>query len=340
MDFTQGASDVFAASTGGTAVTYDPSLGAVFSIATDGDAPTFTSKSFLFFGTVDVTMRAAPGAGIVSTIVLQSSDLDEIDWEFLGGNNAMGQSNYFSKGDTGTYGKLEQDIAISDNSGAFHTYTVDWTPEKIEWKVDGVSMRTLNAADNPSRFPQTPMQVKIGTWCGGCSAAEGTRAWAGGPPNWANAPFNAYYKSINIQDRSNGVAGAVSYSYGDQSGSMGSIIVNTDAGGVTGNSGDAPSSGSSVSTDRVASSTQSAATTLSTATTNGSSTTSTSSSVSQSTGAANSTTTGGSGSSGNTTPSSTGNGATSETSPVAAGADKTAVSLIMLVAGLLAVASL
>lgn len=315
-------------------MTYDPSLGAVFSIAAEGDAPTFTSNKYLFFGTVDVTMRTAPGAGIVSTIVLQSSDLDEIDWEFLGGNNAIGQSNYFSKGDTGTYGQLEQDIATSDNSGTFHTYTVDWTPEKIEWKVDGVSMRTLNAADNPSRFPQTPMQVKIGTWCGGCSDAEGTRTWAGGPPNWANAPFLAYYKSVKIVDNSNGVAGAVSYSYGDQSGSMDSIIVSTDAGSLTGNSGDAPSSGSNVS------STQGAATTLSTATSNGSSPATTVSGGSQPTGAANSTTTGGSGSSGNITPSKTGSGATSQTSPLSAGAGKTAVSLALMGAGLLAVASL
>jgi beta-glucanase (GH16 family) len=36
------------------------------------------------FGKVEVAMKAAPGAGIVSSVVLQSDTLDEIDWEWLG----------------------------------------------------------------------------------------------------------------------------------------------------------------------------------------------------------------------------------------------------------------
>lgn len=323
-------------------MTYDPTNGAVFSIAKEGDGPTFTSTKYLFFGRVDITMRVSPGAGIVSTFVLQSDVLDEVDWEWLGGNSAVGQANYFSKGDTSTYGKLEQDITISDTEGTFHTYSVNWTPESIEWLVDGTVTRTLTYASNPDQFPQTPMQVKFGTWCGGCSDQEGTREWAGGPPNWADAPFKAYYKSVVIQDNSNGVANAVSYQYGDQTGSYKSIIVNTGSSTTTGNSGESSgndsttassstgsttktaTSSSSTATDRTASSTQSAATTLSTAV---STSADNGSAVATAAGAANGTAT-------------TGSGSASATSPVQAGAPKSAVNFALVGAALFAFMSL
>ena len=54
--------------------------GAEFTIAKKGDAPTIQTEGYLFFGRVDVKMKIAPGTGIVSSIVLQSDDLDEIDW--------------------------------------------------------------------------------------------------------------------------------------------------------------------------------------------------------------------------------------------------------------------
>ena len=49
------------------------------------------------------TIEAAQGAGIVSAFILQSDDLDEIDWEWLGGDGTQVQTNYFSKGNTDSY---------------------------------------------------------------------------------------------------------------------------------------------------------------------------------------------------------------------------------------------
>lgn len=243
--------------------------GAEFTIDTKGQAPTFTSTKYLFFGTVEVKMRVSKGAGIISTIVLESDVLDEIDWEWLGGTNGEVQTNYFSKGNTDTYGKLEQTVAIpgGDDIDTFHTYTLDWSPTELQWKVDGTTYRTLTYAGNEDTYPQTPMMVKIGTWCGGCSTAPGTVTWAGGAPDWSQAPFTAYYQSINIQDNANGVANAETYEYTDQTGSMASIKVNTGS-GSSDNSGSASDS-SSVTTDRLVSGTQSTASTLATATASG-----------------------------------------------------------------------
>jgi len=79
IDFTKGANDFFTVANG-TNLEYDPEMGATFAISHAGDAPTMTSIKYMFFGRLDVTVQAAPGAGIVTSSVLQSDDLDEIDW--------------------------------------------------------------------------------------------------------------------------------------------------------------------------------------------------------------------------------------------------------------------
>lgn len=61
------------------------SNGAEFSIANAKQAPTIETDFAIFFGRIDVKMKASKGQGIVSSIVLESADLDEIDWEFIGG---------------------------------------------------------------------------------------------------------------------------------------------------------------------------------------------------------------------------------------------------------------
>lgn len=54
--------------------------GAEFIMTSDGLAATITSTKYIFFGKVDMYMRAANGTGVVSSFVMESDDLDEIDW--------------------------------------------------------------------------------------------------------------------------------------------------------------------------------------------------------------------------------------------------------------------
>ena len=171
IDFTQGASDSFTANGNPT---YD-SNGASFTVAKSGDSPQLTSKWYIMFGHVEFSIKAAPGVGVVSSAVLQSDDLDEIDWEWLGGDDTQVQSNYFGKGQTTTYnrGAFHADPG---NHDAFHTYTIDWTAQQIVWQIDGTTVRVLTPATAESnQYPQTPMQIKVGAWSGGDSAnAPGT----------------------------------------------------------------------------------------------------------------------------------------------------------------------
>lgn len=71
--------------------------GANFVITKRGDSPTIQSLFYIMFGRVSVIMQAASGTGIVSSIVLESDDLDEVDWEMIGGNTTFVETNFFGK---------------------------------------------------------------------------------------------------------------------------------------------------------------------------------------------------------------------------------------------------
>jgi hypothetical protein len=78
-------------------VGWDEKGGATFTVKRSGDAPMVQSKFYMLFGRLEVVLKAASGKGIVSSAILQSEALDEIDWEFLGSNttHVLTNCNYF-----------------------------------------------------------------------------------------------------------------------------------------------------------------------------------------------------------------------------------------------------
>lgn len=196
--------------------------GVSFTVAKSGDSPQLTSKWYIMFGKAEVVVKAAPGAGIVSSFVLQSDTLDEIDWEWLGAAPDEVQTNYFGKGQTTTYnrGAFHADPGSQDG---FKTYTIDWTSDQIVWQIDGTTVRTLEPANADNQYPQTPMQVKFGAWSGGDPAnSPGTIEWSRGPTVYENGPFTMQVKSLKVSDYSTGTQ----YIYSDQSGTWESIRSN------------------------------------------------------------------------------------------------------------------
>lgn len=190
-------------------------------VDSSGDSPQLISRFYIMFGHVSVRMKAAPGAGIVSSLVLQSDTLDEIDYEWLGAIPTEVQSNYFGKGDTSSYtrGAFHQTM---DNQANFITYDIEWTAEQVIWSIDGVPVRVLTPQTaEANQYPQTPMQVKFGAWSGGDPAnPEGTIAWARGPTDYSQGPFNMIVESISVTDYSTGSA----YRYIGNSGNLDSIV--------------------------------------------------------------------------------------------------------------------
>jgi len=194
----------------------------------------------MMFGHYEIVLKTSKGTGIVSSLVLQSDDLDEVDWEWLGADNANVQTNYYGKGNTAVYDRGET-IPNAGNQDSFMTYSLDWTADAIVWAVNGKTIRTLTPQTaDANQYPQSPMQLKIGTWSAGDPGEPaGTVTWAGGATDYSKAPFTMTIKSVKAVDYSTGK----SYSYGDQTGSWGSI--KSDGGQINGK-GNADASASTV----------------------------------------------------------------------------------------------
>jgi len=224
-DFTKESSDWKVAD--GTTLTYGPN-GAEFTIGSKTDAPTIGVNKYIFFGKVSVTMKASPGTGVVSSFILESQDLDEVDFEWVGGDTDHVQSNFFGKGNTTTYDRGATH-PVTRPMEEYITYSLDWTKESIKFYVADNLVRTL-AYDDPKthggfNYPQTPMRVKMGSWVGCPDAAAAasdklkwTCEWAGGPLDTSKS-HTMFVKSVSIEDY--GCGG--DYSYSDLTGSYQSI---------------------------------------------------------------------------------------------------------------------
>lgn len=217
VDFTKGGVNSFVAS-GSPKYGGD---GVSFTVSRGGDAPQLASLFYIMFGRVEITMKAAPGAGIVSSLVLQSDTLDEIDIEWLGSKPDEIQTNYFGKGQTTSYNR-GQTHTVKGTQANWIKYTVDWTKDRIVWMAGDTAVRTLKKQDaDTNQYPQTPMQVKFGSWAGGDPNhnAPGTVRWAEGPTDYSKGPFSMMVKSVIITDYSTGKK----YQYSDTSGKWESI---------------------------------------------------------------------------------------------------------------------
>ena len=169
--------------------------GANFVISKGTDAPTMQFNKYIFFGKVEVVMKSSAGAGIVSSFILESDDLDEIDWEWLGDKPTEVQSNFFGKGDTTTYDRGATHTGLDNTLDTYLKYTIDWTSTSIQWKIgpadkgdDAQVLKRQLFATDPlakagTRYPQTPMKVKMGSWIACLDANDvskkGTCEWAG-----------------------------------------------------------------------------------------------------------------------------------------------------------------
>ncbi|KAK1750139.1 concanavalin A-like lectin/glucanase domain-containing protein [Echria macrotheca] len=195
--------------------------GAGLTISKSGQSPTLQTKWYIFFGLIEVHLRAAPGQGIVSCIVLESDDGDEIDFEWLGGEPQRLQTNYFGKRNTTTWdrGRFSH---VDDTQYVTHSYAIDWNQDSITWYVDWQPVRTLrfHEAVDGTNFPQTPARLRLGIWSGGDPKnPEGTISWSGGRTDYSKGPYTMYVERVRIVNYNP----ATSYVWGDKSGSWQSI---------------------------------------------------------------------------------------------------------------------
>ncbi|KAI8865508.1 concanavalin A-like lectin/glucanase [Ramicandelaber brevisporus] len=146
-------------------------------------------------GRVEVEMAMAAGSGVVSSIVvIDPQSKDELDWEMVGKDVQAAQSMYYVSGQrvdmvAGFHGAKS---GGSDLAQSVHTYGLDFTQNKVEWMIDGKSVRSLlDLGVRP--FPKKFSQLRIGIWDG-----SNTNGWAG-VVDWTRAPFTMLVKSVHIK---------------------------------------------------------------------------------------------------------------------------------------------
>ncbi|EFY92328.1 putative glycosidase CRH2 [Metarhizium acridum] len=147
------------------------------------------STSYMWYGNVKAKFKTSRGRGVVTAFILLSDVKDEIDYEFVGVDLETAQTNYYFQGIPDYHNS--GNVSLSDTFHNFHEYEIRWTPDKIEWLVDGQVGRTKlrkdtwNETSQSWMYPQTPARVQLSIWPGGASTnAKGTVDWAGGPMDW------------------------------------------------------------------------------------------------------------------------------------------------------------
>jgi beta-glucanase (GH16 family) len=178
------------------------------------------SSTYMWYGNVKAKVKTSRGAGVVTAFILLSDVKDEIDYEWVGTDLTVAQTNYYFQGipdcefpsfliparctyESASNASQDQNsgniTGLTDTYNGFHDYEIRWTPDEITWLVDGKVGRTKkrsdtwNATANQWNFPQSPARVQLSIWPGGADTnAQGTIDWAGGPIDWNSDDIKNY----------------------------------------------------------------------------------------------------------------------------------------------------
>jgi beta-glucanase (GH16 family) len=199
------------------------------------------NNHYVWYGKASARMKTSRGAGVITAFIFLSDVKDEIDYEWVGVDLQTAQTNYYFQGIL-DYENGENATVSGDTFEEFHTYEIDWQPEKIVWSIDGTVQRTVNKADtfnaktNKFEFPQSPSRVQLSLWPGGlASNAKGTIEWAGGEIDWQHEDIKNhgyYYATVDevtiecYDPPANArIEGDVSYIFSDESATNDTVVL-------------------------------------------------------------------------------------------------------------------
>ena len=144
-----------------------------------------------YYGTVEATMEIAAGSNVITAFILMAENGDEIDFEFVGNAKNIIQTNYFYQGKP-IYNIHAVNYAVNrDLTTTFQKYTIHWTPEYYEWRINGRTLRKM-FKNETIEYPESPSKIQIGIWNANPSK------WAGDGINWKDEPFTVRVNSIKL----------------------------------------------------------------------------------------------------------------------------------------------
>ncbi|PIL25480.1 hypothetical protein GSI_13370 [Ganoderma sinense ZZ0214-1] len=173
------------------------------------EGSTFNSTFTILYGRVTYNFSGPAVAGVVSAAILIAPTNDEIDIELVGGLATQWQTNIFAPAPFETKPLYKTFSSLQDyphgpkTVEGTHSYTIDWSPERIVWSVDGSDVRTLRAEETEVNgtfhYPSHPARLQFGIW--DASTPAGTSEWARGPIDWESAPgrMSAMFKGIEVE---------------------------------------------------------------------------------------------------------------------------------------------
>ncbi|EMR72607.1 putative glycoside hydrolase family 16 protein [Eutypa lata UCREL1] len=214
--------------------------GVLLTMAPNTVGTVMASTVYMWYGNVKARMKTGRGRGVVTAFILFSDVKDEIDYEWVGVDLEVAQTNYYFQG-IPDYTHSGNITDLSDTFAEYHDYEINWTPDEIQWLVDGEVGRTVKKSDtwnktaNQWDYPQTPSRVQISIWPGGADTnAEGTISWAGGEIDWDSDDIkrDGYYyaavSQVDIEcwktDSAPGTNSGTSYTYSDAKGTNDTVI--------------------------------------------------------------------------------------------------------------------
>ncbi|XP_057954031.1 probable xyloglucan endotransglucosylase/hydrolase protein 32 [Malania oleifera] len=154
------------------------------------------SPTRFHYGAFSARIRCPAGntSGINFNLYLSSLEgdktQDEIDFEFLGKDKTIVQTNYYTAG-TGNREVLH-DLGF-DCSDGFHEYAINWARDLIEWSIDGKVVRRV-ARKEGEGFPEKPMFLYASVW--DASYIDEGR-WTG-PYVGCDEPYVCQYKDVRV----------------------------------------------------------------------------------------------------------------------------------------------
>ncbi len=150
--------------------------------ATTLNGAEFYSNETVKFGRGEMRMRMAATPGSVSSFFTYYNNSSkgspepwrEIDIEVIGKNANGFQSNLITGNAAARTTSEAFQTSASDVSKEFHTYTLDWTPDSIVYRMDGQTVRkNLGTEPQVKDLTQMPQSYRMNIW--GTTAAD----WAG-----------------------------------------------------------------------------------------------------------------------------------------------------------------
>ena len=131
-------------------------------------AEIYTRKTDFLYGSYRFLAKSSAEPGTVVGFFYYKDDQNEIDIEFLSKDPYIVYYTIHENIGPNTHQTHSVTEPLSD---AFHEYRFDWSPEKVDYYIDGQYITSLD-----SEIPNQPGTILLNHW------TLSSPAWGGGPP--------------------------------------------------------------------------------------------------------------------------------------------------------------